>query len=56
MPSSRQESDFVSFIIPSNILSEAIAWIADNLDPEDIFDEKELKQWADNNGYVKEDA
>ena len=39
--------------IPEGVLGEAIDWIAKNLVPEDVFDEKELSEWATENGFVK---
>ena len=27
-------------------------WIANNLSPDDVFSEKALNEWAENNGYV----
>lgn len=32
---------------------EVLAYIADNFDPEDVFDEEVLVRWAEDNGYVK---
>jgi hypothetical protein len=35
-------------------LDEAISWIGNNLEPDDVFSIKELELWAELNGYVKE--
>lgn len=35
-------------------LDLAIAWIATNLSPDDVFSTKELQGWAEDNGYTKE--
>lgn len=32
-----------------------VQWVADNLNPEEVFTEKVLEQWAKNNGFVKVD-
>ena len=31
-----------------------VDWVADNLDPNDVFDEEYLIDWAETNGYIKE--
>ncbi len=38
----------------SSSLDNAISWIQDNLDPDDVFTKGQLIEWAENNGYVKE--
>jgi len=71
MPTSKQYDNFTSSVT-GDLLDDCIAWITDNLDPEevfndsqleawavkqkvdDIFREKELGEWAESNGYVKE--
>jgi hypothetical protein len=40
--------------ISKQSLRAAIEWMADNLIPEEIFDDKKLQEWAESNGYVKE--
>jgi hypothetical protein len=35
-------------------LDNAIDWISRNLNPDDIFGDKELSAWAKQNGFVKE--
>lgn len=32
-------------------LDDIVSWIANNLNPEDVFDESQLAGWADDNGY-----
>ena len=39
--------------LPSYLLDTAVEWAAANLDPEDIFDEVRLNQWAYDNGFKK---
>ena len=36
-------------------LDEIIRWIVCNLKPEDVFNDKELSDWAEANGYKKEE-
>ncbi len=50
--SHRHETDFRDALISSNLLEEAIEWIAKNLSPEDVFGEDKLDRWAGDNGYV----
>jgi hypothetical protein len=50
----QQDKQFIEDMISSTLLEQAIAWIKDNFSPEDIFDEKELRQWAESSGYVEE--
>jgi len=45
---------FVSEVISSSALEEAISWIKSNLEPEEVFDKNQLEEWAKTNGYVKE--
>ena len=50
--SARQDSDFAREVF-SNILEEVVEWVADNLEPEDVYDPDRLEDWAEANGYVK---
>lgn len=62
MPTSKQDKEFselmasdVYTITISNVaLDNAIEWIVGNLDPADVFSDKELAAWAESNGYTKE--
>lgn len=59
MPTTGQNRDFKSMLeeelIPRDFLEDSvIPWINRNLEPDDVFDEKELKSWAKNNGYTKD--
>ncbi len=40
--------------VSTNSLDEAIEWIGGNLNPDDVFSEKDLRNWAESNGYIKE--
>lgn len=55
MPTGKQDNAFIAAIIPSSILDDSITWIGDNLKPDDVFDEKELDDWATSNRYEKKD-
>lgn len=56
MSSPKQDRDFIQEIVinnlPNSLLEEAQAWIGKNCDPGDVFDEKKLREWAEENGYV----
>lgn len=45
---------FKDEIITRYPLDEAIDFIASNLNPEDVFDEKILAYWATSNGFKEE--
>ena len=56
MTTSRQDNAYRDMILgklgSSIQLDEAIEWIKSNLNPEDVFDDRDLRQWADENDYV----
>jgi len=49
----QQQQEFIEAISPS--LDEAIEWIKHNLNPEDVFDEGDLEEWATDNGFFTEE-
>lgn len=52
----RQDRAFLTDVInPSltSVLEEAISWISDNMRPEEVFSDKQLISWAEDNGYKK---
>lgn len=53
MPTTKQNREFIE-AIQGDLLDEAISWIQDNLTPDDVFSDKQLKSWAEANGYVEE--
>lgn len=55
MPTAREDHDFKEALIPNSLLDDAIAWIAKNLNPEEVFDEKVLGEWATENGYISKE-
>jgi hypothetical protein len=40
--------------LKSNLLETAAEWIADNLEPGDVYSEEKLEEWALENGFVRE--
>lgn len=63
MPTTRQDQDFAGVMsgeidevkISKTALDSAIAWIGDNLVPDDIFSERQLSSWAESNNYAKKE-
>ena len=53
--STRQDSDFIREVISPTLLEQAMQFIADNFEPEDIFEEDVMREWANENGYIKEE-
>jgi len=35
---------------------DIVSWIGDNLDPDEVFDEQTLRDWAEANGFVLEES
>lgn len=54
MTTKAQGKAFKEYILDSvPLLSESIAFINDNLKPEDVFDAVKLHQWAQESGYAR---
>lgn len=63
MPNTQQDKDFASQMeahisaelsVSTSAIDTAINWIGHNLEPDDVFDVKDLQAWAESNGYTKE--
>lgn len=55
--SARQDREFKEIIsaeLPDGLLQVAIDYIERNLEPDDVFGKKDLENWAESNGYIKE--
>lgn len=52
----QQDKAFVVSVISLSLLEEAIDWISHNLEPEDVFDDANLREWARDNGFVEEEG
>ena len=50
----KQDQNFKDEVISSKLLEDAIAWIAKNMEPEDVFSESQLKEWAASNGFTED--
>lgn len=42
-------------ILPEYMLDEFIDWITGNMPVEDVYEVRDLEQWASDNGWIKED-
>lgn len=55
MPTGKQNRDFEADIFDAgSLLDNAIEWIRKNMNITDVFDDDELEEWAESNGYKKE--
>jgi hypothetical protein len=52
MTSIEQDREFIASVVSSRLLEDAIDWIADNMDPVEVFGKDVLADWAAENGYV----
>lgn len=55
--SGSQDKSFMAELIDqiSGDFSWVLEWVEQNCEPDDIFDEKRLEQWARDNGFIKSD-
>lgn len=53
MTITKHRVDFRDAMVSSDLLDNAIDWIATNLSPEDVFSEEMLAEWAEANDYRK---
>ena len=51
MTTAAQDRRFLDEIVGTGLLENAIEWIKDNLEPDEVFDEKDLDRWAQENNY-----
>jgi len=52
-----QEHDYTaSFQQPPPELGEVIEWVGSNLDPDQIFEDGDLKEWAESNEFIREES
>lgn len=53
-----QDKEFINEVLPWNLLEVSMQYIADNFEPEEVFGDKRMKEfaqdWAENNGYIKD--
>lgn len=53
MANYNERKNFIKDIVPEDLLDMAIEWIKSNMEPIEVFDESQLKEWAEDNEYVK---
>ena len=53
--SSSEDQDFVNAMISETLLEQAAEYIADNFDPEEVYPEQKLRDWAIDNGFVEKE-
>jgi len=50
-----QDNSFLRAAFPNTFLDDCVLWVGANLDPEDVFDDDALENWAINNGFKVDD-
>lgn len=50
-----QDKNFISEVISSDLLESAIEYIKNNFEAEEIYGKVVLENWAEDNGYAKEE-
>lgn len=53
MTEAERREAFATAIVNPAAYDAAVEWIADNLNPQDVFDEEKLAAWALMRGWVK---
>ena len=56
MTSYKQDLAFAHDVVGTGLLETSIDWIQSNMNPEEVFTEKQLSAWAEVNGFTKVDA
>jgi hypothetical protein len=59
MPTIKESRDFLSDVFGDVLLAEVLQWVANHLDPSDVFSNEQLEAWADhfyNRGQGHEDV
>jgi hypothetical protein len=47
--------EFLSTVVPDSLLEDTIDFISSNLEPEEVFDYEQLRDWAFANGFEQID-
>lgn len=48
-----KNKEFLLTLINETLLDDAIDWIKMNLNPEEVFNDNDLEDWAYENGFTK---
>jgi hypothetical protein len=51
---SNQDRAFLSELFSSELLEQAMQFIVDNFEPEELYGLDTMKEWADDNGYIQD--
>lgn len=46
-----EKMNFLKSVISEDLLADALDWVRANLNPDDVFDEDDLRIWAKENGF-----
>ena len=46
----KQDKDFLDVVFPGNLLEDSIAWIRNNMEPDEVFTSDDLEAWAVEHG------
>jgi len=53
--STSEDREFISEVISSSLLEDSIAFIINKYSAEELFGKEVLIEWAEENGYIKEE-
>ena len=49
----KSNAKFILDVVNQDLLDVAVVWIGDNLEPEDVFSQRQLEDWAFADGFRK---
>ena len=49
----KSNAKFILDVVNQDLLDVAVVWIGDNLEPEDVFSQRQLEDWAIADGFRK---
>jgi hypothetical protein len=52
MADRKQNEDFGAAVTPTYLLDDAIKWIKSNMEPEEVFSQTALQNWANENCVI----
>ena len=50
---SKQNSDFCDAMYGKYLLDKVLEWVQSNMNVDDVFQEVQLREWAEDNGFVE---
>jgi hypothetical protein len=51
----QEDKDFIQALDFGALLEQAADYIAENFPPEDVYEERQLRNWALDNGFVEKE-